>query len=430
MATIDTAKLSSSEKNFADSIVRQGIIDPVEISQFLAQIREESGFQPIEETLFYNDNFLLAAPYSSKTFKDNFQATQGPFPSDKVDTALRAFAEKVCCGKNRETLANYMYGNVNGNGGPNTGDGYKYRGRGYIQLTGKNLYEEYGKALNIDLVNKPESALNPDIATRIAIRYWNTRVKPKIRDFTNTTEVTRIVNGKGLVRLPERQKYFVEYYQKLVNPLATESSLNQQAASGNGYFSTTYQPAYTDVTSYQNILLPKLINKDLEDPYFFLDDTKLRGENFLITQLASGKAAADQQVNTVLNQLQGFTPDAAKDLVTKKLFALNPSEMRNKMFSNIKIYDQTTGRQSAHAWRAPGKLAITATLTIPGMSGFRIAQIFWIDRISAQYKAYGAFQLFGLTEHIDISRGWTTELYSRYNVIPINDMRNLVDYNP
>ena len=77
MATIDTAKLSSSEKNFADSIVRQGIIDPVEISQFLAQIREESGFQPIEETLFYNANFLLTAPYISTRFKNNFQATQG-----------------------------------------------------------------------------------------------------------------------------------------------------------------------------------------------------------------------------------------------------------------------------------------------------------------------------------------------------------------
>jgi hypothetical protein len=65
-------------------------------------------------------------------------------------------------------------------------------------------------------------------------------------------------------------------------------------------------------------------------------------------------------------------------------------------------------------------------LTIPGASGFSIGQIFWVDRIYEQYKKIGAFQLFGLTETIDMNRGWTTSIYARLNVIPAQIMLNYV----
>jgi len=89
--------------------------------------------------------------------------------------------------------------------------------------------------------------------------------------------------------------------------------------------------------------------------------------------------------------------------------------MREKMSINAA---EGINANYSHAWRSPGKLAITANLTIPGASGFRIGQVFWIGRTYEHYKKEGAFQLFGLTETIDLSRGWTTELYARFNAIP------------
>jgi len=68
------------------------------------------------------------------------------------------------------------------------------------------------------------------------------------------------------------------------------------------------------------------------------------------------------------------------------------------------------------------KLATTVELTIPGVAGFSIGQIFWVDRISEQYKKIGAFQVFGLTETITMDRGWTTNIYARLNIIPFNIM--------
>jgi hypothetical protein len=76
----------------------------------------------------------------------------------------------------------------------------------------------------------------------------------------------------------------------------------------------------------------------------------------------------------------------------------------------------------SHAWRAPGKLAITADITIPGASGFRIGQIFWVGRTYDHYKKYGAFQLFGLTEDININKGWTTTIHSRFNAMPVDKL--------
>ncbi len=99
-------------------------------------------------------------------------------------------------------------------GNTKAGDGQKYHGRGFIQLTGKDNYARAGEALNLPLLEKPELAADPNIAAKIAVWYWNTRVKPHVNDFTDTAAVTRRINA-GLKGLDDRHENFINYKSML-----------------------------------------------------------------------------------------------------------------------------------------------------------------------------------------------------------------------
>ena len=90
------------------------------------------------------------------------------------------------------------------------GDGAKFRGRGFVQLTGRENYTRAQKALGIPLLEKPELAATPEIAAKIAIWFWNTRVKPSISDFSDTQAVTRKINP-ALKGLENRHDNFIKY---------------------------------------------------------------------------------------------------------------------------------------------------------------------------------------------------------------------------
>ncbi len=92
-------------------------------------------------------------------------------------------------------------------GNTSPGDGYKYRGRGIIQLTGKSNYKTYGNKLGIDLVNKPELASNPDIAVKVAARYWKDKGLNKLADKGNMRGITKRING-GYNGLRDRQNIY------------------------------------------------------------------------------------------------------------------------------------------------------------------------------------------------------------------------------
>ena len=95
-------------------------------------------------------------------------------------------------------------------GNKKAGDGVKYHGRGFIQLTGRYNYGAAEKALGIPLLAKPELAADPQVAARIAIWYWNSRVKPHAGDFSDTGKVTHKINApqRGLAN---RQAKFADY---------------------------------------------------------------------------------------------------------------------------------------------------------------------------------------------------------------------------
>jgi putative chitinase len=80
-------------------------------------------------------------------------------------------------------------------GNTKPGDGERYKGRGFLQLTGRDNYMRAGKALGIPLEQSPDLLDNPKIAAKVAVWYWQNRVAPKVNDFDNTKEVTRPINA-------------------------------------------------------------------------------------------------------------------------------------------------------------------------------------------------------------------------------------------
>jgi putative chitinase len=166
------------------------------LSHFLAQCGHESaGFKAVQENLNYGAKGLLGI------FKKYF-------PTEPKALQYERKPEKI---------ANLVYGGRMGNGDEASGDGYKFRGRGYIQLTGKNNYAAFGKAINEDITANPDL-----VATKYpllsAAWFWSSNglntLADKGADDASVTAITKRVNG-GTIGLPDRIKHFKEYYALL-----------------------------------------------------------------------------------------------------------------------------------------------------------------------------------------------------------------------
>ena len=120
-------------------------------------------------------------------------------------------AQKLC-DEGAKAIADFVYGNRLGNA---KDEGYKYRGRGIIQLTGKNNYNYYGKKLNIDLVNNPDLAKESNEAIEIALLFWIEKECGLYAKMGDVKTVTKLING-GYNGLDDRQKRF-ERILKILN---------------------------------------------------------------------------------------------------------------------------------------------------------------------------------------------------------------------
>jgi predicted chitinase len=92
-------------------------------------------------------------------------------------------------------------------GNTQPGDGYRFRGRGPIQITGRANYKKYGELLGVDLVANPDLAAKPEYALRIAALYWKMRGCNELADDGDFKSITLAING-GLTNLAERQRYY------------------------------------------------------------------------------------------------------------------------------------------------------------------------------------------------------------------------------
>jgi predicted chitinase len=100
-------------------------------------------------------------------------------------------------------------------GNTKAGDGAKYKGRGYIQLTGRYNYKRAGEALGLPLEQQPELVEKPAVAAKVAVWFWQQRVQPKVDNFKDVTAVTKPINP-GLRGLADRKEKFQAYKVALI----------------------------------------------------------------------------------------------------------------------------------------------------------------------------------------------------------------------
>ena len=168
------------------AMVRYEIDSTVRQAMFLSQIAHESGnFRFVEENLNYSVNGLRSV--FGKYFANDEIATQ--------------YARRP------ERIANRVYANRMGNGNEDSGDGWKYRGRGLIQLTGKNNYLTYAMQANNDSLIDPQIVIEPEYATDSAGWFWATNGLNRLADKGDVKRVTRRVNG-GYNGLTDRSAKF------------------------------------------------------------------------------------------------------------------------------------------------------------------------------------------------------------------------------
>jgi putative chitinase len=179
-----------------DTIAKFELNTPLRLAHFLAQAGHESGgFKAVNENLNYGAKGLLGI------FKKYFPT------ADKA-----ALYERK-----PEKIANLVYGSRMGNGPETSGDGYRYRGRGYIQLTGKDNYKAFDAVVSENIIENPDL-----VATKYPLMsaawFFHKNGLHKIADKGATdavvTEVTKRVNG-GTIGLADRLKHFKEYHDLL-----------------------------------------------------------------------------------------------------------------------------------------------------------------------------------------------------------------------
>ena len=107
---------------------------------------------------------------------------------------------------NPKKIANSVYCSRMGNRDENSGDGFRFRGRGIIQITGHSSYFHAGKALGVDLVSNPDLASNPKYAALTGGWFWSTHNLNAPADALDYTKVTKIING-GTIGLDDRIKH-------------------------------------------------------------------------------------------------------------------------------------------------------------------------------------------------------------------------------
>jgi putative chitinase len=196
-------KLEKLKGHIPDSVIAQipetaakfNITNNLRLAHFLAQCGHESGgFKAVSENVNYSADGLKKI--FAKYFPGNLSESYARQP---------------------QKIANRVYGGRMGNGPEETGDGFKFRGRGYIQLTGKNNYTNFAKFIGEDTVNNPDLVATKYPLASAAFffdsnKLWS--ICDRGADVATVTAVTKRVNG-GTIGLADRIKHFNEYYKLL-----------------------------------------------------------------------------------------------------------------------------------------------------------------------------------------------------------------------
>ena len=195
-----------------------GVDQPRELAAFMGQIEVESGgFNRMHE------NFNYSAPRLLQVFPGR----------NGIDTLAEA---RAVTRQGPEAVANAIYGGDWGRTGPlgNTerGDGWRFHGRGYIQLTGRYNYTRDGRELGLDLVKNPDLAADRTVAADIAIHYWQSRVVPRGHQL-DISAATRDING-GYNHLGERRAAVARWERRLTPEVMAQLSQERSLEVARG----------------------------------------------------------------------------------------------------------------------------------------------------------------------------------------------------
>lgn len=161
---------------------------PNRVAGFFAQCGHESGFKTLEENLNYRAETL------DKVFPKYFK------------NAGRNAAEYA---KQPQKIANVVYANRMGNGDAASNDGYNFRGRGLIQLTGRENYTNFGKTVGMTAEQAIDYVTTKKGALESACWYWNSRNINAACDANDIVKMTKLING-GTIGLDDRTKHYKE----------------------------------------------------------------------------------------------------------------------------------------------------------------------------------------------------------------------------
>jgi putative chitinase len=165
------------------TFAKYDITTPIRQAAFIGQCAHESAnFKTLEENLNYSPQALM------KTWPSRFP---------DLPTAMK-YAH------NQEAVANKVYGGRMGNGVEESGDGWKYHGRGLIQLTGKENYANCGSGIGVDLLNSPGLLTDPKYAALSAGWFFNKKSLNALADASDYETMTKRING-GLIGLDDRK---------------------------------------------------------------------------------------------------------------------------------------------------------------------------------------------------------------------------------
>lgn len=169
--------------NAEEPLVRFDITTPLRVAHLVGQLMHESGALTL-----ISENLNYSARRLTEVWPSRFPTIKDAVPYER----------------NPQKLGDKVYGGRMGNTTP--GDGWKYRGRGLIQITGRNNYQRFGKMLGINLVEHPDLAVDPKYSLALAAAFFRDRGCNAWADADDIENVTRRING-GTIGLRDRQHW-------------------------------------------------------------------------------------------------------------------------------------------------------------------------------------------------------------------------------
>lgn len=175
---------------------------PQRVASFIAQTAHESGgYTMLTENLNYRAATLAAC------WPNRFAVLGADKKPIKENGKLVPTGVANSIAGKPELIANLVYSSRMGNGPAESGEGWKYRGRGLKQLTGKDNYTRCGTALGLDLVSNPDLLLEPMAAARSAGWFWKSNNLSAFADAGDIKGMTKKING-GFIGLEDREKRY------------------------------------------------------------------------------------------------------------------------------------------------------------------------------------------------------------------------------